>query len=82
MQSRNLDTPMGKLLTAKVKELNDKFQTDFEIIVSDAEPFYEDWLYCLMVGKRQFCDDFDGQEMFAYLNGLYDGARIGRNHGR
>ena len=73
---------MGKLLTAKVKELNDKYQTDFEIIVSDAEPFYEDWLYALKVGNKIFDEDWDGQEMFAYLCGMDHGAMIGRNHGR
>ena len=84
MQSRNLDTPIGKLLTAKVKEFNDKYQTDFEIVVTDAEPMYEDWLYCLKVGNKFLFneEEWDGQEMYAYLCGMFHGAMIGKNHGR
>lgn len=81
MQSRNLETPTGYLLTGKIKEINEKFNTDFHLEVSDAEPMFEDWLYCIKEGKRQFSDEFDGQEMFAYLSGLYDGLRIRKNNG-
>ena len=81
MQSRNLETAIGYLLTGKIKEINEKFNTDFHLEVTDAEPMFEDWLYCIKEGKRQFSDELDGQEMFAYLSGLYDGLRIGKNNG-
>ena len=81
MQSRNLETPTGYLLTGKIKEINEKFNTDFHLEVTDAEPMFEDWLYCIKEGKRQFSDELDGQEMFAYLSGLYDGLRIGKSNG-
>ena len=81
MQSRNLETPTGYLLTEKIKEINEKFNKDFHLEVSDAEPMFEDWLYCIKEGKRQFSDELDGQEMFAYLSGLYDGLRIGKSNG-
>ena len=81
MQSRNLETAIGYLLTGKIKEINEKFNTDFHLEVTDAEPMFEDWLYCIKEGKRQFSDELDGQEMFAYLSGLYDGLRIGKSNG-
>ena len=81
MQSRNLETPTGYLLTEKLKEINEKFNTDFYLEVTDAEPMYEDWLYCLKVVDVEVTDEWDGQEMFAYLIGLYDGLIIGKNNG-
>ena len=79
---QNLETETGWLLRSKVNQINDKYHTDFELAVTDASGEEQDWLYCLMVGKRQFTDEYDGQELWAYLNGLYDGGRIGKNHGK
>jgi hypothetical protein len=78
MQSRNLETATGYLLTEKLKEINERLNTDFYLEVTDAEPMFEDWLYCLKVGDREVTDEWDGQEMFAFLCGFYHGALVGK----
>lgn len=80
---QNLETETGWLLRSKVKEFNDKYHTDFEIVVTDDTGKPQDWLYSLKVGKKYlFEDGWDEQEMFAYLCGMMHGAWIGRNNGK
>ena len=38
----------------------------------------QDWLYCLVVGERPVTDEWDGQEMFAFLMCFYHGALVGK----
>ena len=59
---QNLETETGWLLRSKLKQINDKYHTDFELVVSETSAKQQDWLYCLMVGNRQFTDKYDGQE--------------------
>lgn len=80
---QNLETETGWLLRSKVKEFNDKYHTDFEIVVTDDTGKPQDWLYSLKVGKKYlFEDGWDAQEMFAYICGMMQGAWIGRNNGK
>jgi hypothetical protein len=81
MQNK-METETGWLLRSKVKEINDKYHTDFEVFMTEGEGNPEDWLYCLKVGNQFLEEEWDGQEMFAYLCGMYHGAMIGKNHGR
>ena len=81
---QNLETETGWLLQSKVKEFNDKYHTDFEIVVTDDTGRPQDWLLTLKVGNKYFLDAIlvDEQEMFAYLCGMMHGAWIGRNNGK
>lgn len=79
---KNMETQIGWLLQAKIKEFNDKYQTDFEIVVTDDTGEEQDWLYNLKVGKYLFENEWDEQELFAYICGMMQGAWIGRNNGR
>ena len=83
MQSK-METETGYLLQSKIKEFNDKYNTDFEIVVTDDRGKQQDWLYCLKVGGSYLFNEgeYDGQEMYAYLCGMFHGAMIGKNHGR
>ena len=79
---QNLETETGWLLRSKVKEFNDKYHTDFEIVCTDDTGKPLDWLYTLKVGNYLFEEEWDEQEMFAYLCGMFHGAMIGKNHGK
>tara|TARA_E500000318_G_scaffold7146_1_gene6773 strand:- start:603 stop:854 length:252 start_codon:yes stop_codon:yes gene_type:complete len=83
MQNK-METETGYLLQSKIKEFNDKYNTDFEIVVTDDRGKQQDWLYCLKVGGSYLFNEgeYDGQEMYAYLCGMFHGAMIGKNHGR
>ena len=76
-----LETETGWLLQSKVKQINEKWNTSFKLAITDATGKPEDWLYCLKVGKYFLEEEWDGQEMFAYLCGMYHGARIGKYNG-
>ena len=83
MQSKNkMETETGWLLRSKIKEFNDKYHTDFQIVMTDGTGKEQDWLYSLKVGNKILEEDWDGQEMFSYLCGMYHGAMIGKNHGK
>lgn len=73
-----LETETGYLLQSKVTEINERWNTDFELIVTEHEGKKQDWLYCLVVGERPVTDEWDGQEMFAFLMGFYHGALVGK----
>ena len=80
MQSKNkMETETGWLLRSKVKEFNDKWQSDFEIVMTDGTGKPEDWLYSLKVGNKIFEEQWDAQEMYAYLCGMYYGSKIGHD---
>lgn len=83
MQNK-METETGYLLQSKIKEFNDRYNTDFEIVVTDDRGKQQDWLYCLKVGGSYLFNEgeYDGQEMYAYLCGMFHGAMIGKNHGR
>jgi hypothetical protein len=85
MQSKNkMETETGWLLRSKVKEINDRYHTDFEIVMTEGTGKPEDWLYALKVGNKFLFNEgeWDAQEMYAYLCGMYHGAMIGKNYGR
>ena len=82
MMQNKMETETGWLLQSKIKEFNDKYHTDFKIVMTDGTGKPEDWLYSLKVGNKILDEDWDGQEMFACLCGMYHGAMIGKNHGR
>tara|TARA_R100001509_G_C4712419_1_gene163797 strand:- start:118 stop:363 length:246 start_codon:yes stop_codon:yes gene_type:complete len=81
MQSK-METETGWLLRSKIKEFNDKYHTDFKIVMTDGTGKPEDWLYALKVGNKILDEDWDGQEMFAYICGMFHGGMIGKNHGK
>ena len=78
---QNLETEIGWLLRSKVKEFNDKWQTHFEVVVTDNTGKPEDWLYSLKVDNKFLFNEgeFDAQEMYAYLCGMYHGSKIGHD---
>ena len=78
------ETPIGKMLKAKIHSFNNTYHTDFEVVVTDDHEKPHDWLYCLKVGNKYLFNEgeYDGQEMYAYICGMFHGAMIGKNHGR
>ena len=84
MQSK-METPVGKLLRAKINSFNNTYHTDFEVVVTrKSKNNSEDWLYCLKVGNKFLFNEGEYNEkgMYAYLCGMFHGAMIGKNHGR
>ena len=75
-----METETGWLLQSKIKEFNDKYNTDFEVVVTDDRGKQQDWLYCLKVGGSYLFNEgeYDGQEMFSYICGMFHGAMIGK----
>lgn len=76
--SAKLETEAGTLLRWKLVSINVKANTDFVLEVVDDTGKQHDWLYCLKVGDRFVTDEWDAQEMFAFLCGMYHGILVGK----